>query len=238
MLPYLWNRVLNSVPEPGNRIAARGACMLLFIPAILMPILLISCLAMSEPRIGPESPGFYLSAPELLKLSRALGSPDASDGTWERIITVGYQAPGLEPNGLTAYEENPLFIYAFGHLSESHGEHPELRPGGREPASRLTRRLIFLKPSTFVVDDEVDAASSPGLTQWLLSSRSKPAVSAQLSTIVEDEGELVCETLLPQKTATGVKQQLNGAESAGRYFLLVRPERPCVRFVHVLHARG
>src|SRR5439155_734564 len=82
-------------------------------------------LSMSEPRIGPESPGFYLSAPELLKLSRALGSPDASDGTWERIITVGYQAPGLEPNGLTAYEENPLFIYAFGHPSELHGKLPE-----------------------------------------------------------------------------------------------------------------
>ncbi len=113
---------------------SRLHCMLLFIPAILTPILLSSCLAISEPRIGPESPGFYLSAPELLKLSRALGSPDASDGTWERIITVGYQAPGLEPNGLTAYEENPLFIYAFGHPSELHGKLPERRPSGREPA--------------------------------------------------------------------------------------------------------
>src|SRR2546428_8200690 len=74
-------------------------CMLLFIPPILMSILLSSCLAMSQPRMGAGSPGFYLSAPELLELSRALGSPDASDGTWERIITVGYQAPGLEPNG-------------------------------------------------------------------------------------------------------------------------------------------
>ena len=237
MLPYLWNRVLNSVPEPGNRIAARGACILLFIPAILMPILLSSCLAMSEPRIGPESPGFYLSAPELLKLSRALGSPDASDGTWERIITVGYQAPGLEPNGLTAYEENPLFIYAFGHPSELHGKLPERRPSGREPAPRSTRRLIFLKPSTFVVDDEVDAR---GLTQWLLSSRSKPAPSAQVFTIAEDEGELVCKTLLPQKSAIQVKQQRNGAESTGRYVVLVQPERPSgrVRFVHVLDARS
>src|SRR6266508_4046229 len=208
------------------------------IRAILTPILLSSSLAVSQPRMGPESPGSYLSAPELLKLSEALGSTDASDGAWERIIKAGYQLPGLEPNGLTAYEENPLFIYAFGQLSEAHGELPERRTSGREPAPRLTRRLIFLKPSTFVVDDEVDAATSAGFTQWLLSSRSKPTLSAQLSTIVEDEGELVCETLLPQKTSTRIKQQRNGAESAGGYFLLVRPERPSVRFVHVLHARG
>src|SRR5438876_10995017 len=116
--------------------------MLRFIPAILTPILLGSCLAMGQPRVGPESPGFNLSATELLKLSRALGSPDASDGTWERISTVGYQAAGLEPNGLTAYEENALCIYALEHRAELHGKLPERRPSGREPAPRSTRRLI------------------------------------------------------------------------------------------------
>src|SRR5256885_4600254 len=35
-------------------------------------------------------------------------------------------------------------------------------------------------------------------------------------TIAEDEGELVCKTLLPQKSAIQVEQQRNGAESTGR----------------------
>ena len=148
------------------------------IPAILTPIVLSSCPGMSQPRTVAESPGFYLSAPELLKLSGALGSTDASDRTRERIVKAGYPVRGLEQNGLMAYEENPLFIYALGRLSESHVGLPVRRPTGREPASRLTRRLIFLKPSTFVVDDEIDAASSAGLTQWFLSSRSKPALAA------------------------------------------------------------
>jgi SAM-dependent methyltransferase len=200
--------------------------MLGLVPAILTQILLSSFLP--APRVDAQAPGFYLSAVELLKLARTLGSSGPTDDAWEAIIKVGYQGRGLEPNDLTAYEENRLFIYSFGPVSGLQ----------RRPASRLTRRIIFLKPSTFIIDDEVEPASAPGLTEWLLSSRSRPSISARLSTLVEDEGELACETLFPQEVTRRVRQQPGAAESAGRYLLLVRPESASARFVHVLHARG
>ena len=163
--------------------------------------------------------GHHLRVPDLLKFATAFGAADASNETVENL-RQSFFGPQQNLNDLTAFEENQYFVYAMIKPSEA------VVPG----SPRLTRRLIFLKPSTFVVDDEIDSSSSSGGTGWSLDSPTPPRISGRVATVSNDGTELVSETLLPEMAVIRVKRQSG-------YALQVNAKQPSktVRFLHVLH---
>ena len=169
---------------------------------------------------------FDLGSTEVLKFVTSSGQVEASDETVERLLQPGLGG-SPSPKRLIAFEENKFFVYASLNLSAA--ESP------RKPDSpRLTRRLIHLKPSTLVVEDEVEAGSPESSAEWLLHSRMQPSISGRFASLVEDDYELTCETLIPETAARQVKRQ----QGVGHVLQLV-PKEPSrrIRFLHVLHAR-
>ena len=205
-----------------------------------LPILLSSCLLMAQPRVSPPSPVFYLSGPEIVKFAASFGSAAASNETLEQMSRLCNKTPTFKPSDLMAFEENRSFVYAVGSVSEADRNFADSRPDlRREPAFRRVRRLIFLKPSTFVVDDQLEAASSTSGAQWLLFSRTKPAVSGQFARAFDEDSELLCETLLPQRPIRQIRQQPRGVEQAQGYVLRLESKEAsrAVRFLSVLQVR-
>jgi SAM-dependent methyltransferase len=92
--------------------------------------------------------------------------------------------------------------------------------------------LIFLKPSTFVVDDEIESDSPSGSIEWSLDSSMSPSISGRVATVSSDGTELTSETLLPDRAVLQVKRESG-------YSLQVNARQPSktVRFLHVLHVR-
>jgi len=182
---------------------------------------------------GPKSPRLYLSATDVLKFAASFGSLEASNDTLRNVLKLGFSTHKLMPANLSAFEENRSFVYVLADLQEIEPARP-----GRTSLS-LTRRLIFLKPSTFVVDDEVEAGSSADNADWSLYSRAQPAISGRFASTVEDDRELACETLLPEKTTKQVKRQQGSDKLSVGYVLQVVPKQPSgrTRFLHVLHIR-
>jgi len=178
-------------------------------------------------------PQFDLSATEVLKFATSFGLVEASNDTLEKTLQLGLSAPKLTPNNLIAFEENRSFVYALLDLSEA-------EPAHRQPATpRLTRRLLFLKPSTFVLDDEIEAGSSAANTEWLLHARMQPSIRSRFASLVEEDHELTCETLLPESAARQVKRQQGESKLSAGLVLRVVPKQPSrrIRFLHVLHIR-
>ncbi len=156
--------------------------------------------------------GHHLSVSDLLKFATAFGLGEASNETVESV-RQSFLGPKQNLNDLTAFEENRNFVYALV-----------------KPSPRLTRRLIFLKPSTFVVDDQIESGSSSGGAEWSLHSPTHPRIAGRVASVSNDGIELVSETLLPEMAVIRVERQPG-------YSLQVNAKQPSktVRFLHVLH---
>jgi hypothetical protein len=177
---------------------------------------------------------FDLRSTEVVKFARSFGLVEASNDTVEKVLQLGL--PGLEfaSKSLFAFEENRSFVYALLSLSDA------TEPARRQPDSpRGSRRLIFLKPSIFVLDDEIEAGSSPVSAEWLFHSRTQPSIQGRLASLVEEDHELSCETLLPESATWQVKHQQGGDKLSAGYVLQVVSKKPSarIRFLHVLHIR-
>jgi len=143
--------------------------------------------------------------------------------------------PGLElpSKSLVAFEENSSFIYASLDLSDA-------EPARRPPVTSFrTRHLIFLKPSTFVLDDQIEASSPAASAEWLLHSASQPSMRGRFASFVEDNYELTCETLWPERATGQVTRQQSEHKLSEGYVLRVVPKEPLrgIRFLHVLRLR-
>ena len=85
---------------------------------------------------------------------------------------------------MVAYEENDHFICATGEA-----------PLGGQGKAVLVRRLVFLRPSLFIIDDFVRRPSSDQTLRWQLRCRGTPTVAGRQYRVADGEQELVCETL-------------------------------------------
>lgn len=186
-----------------------------------------SGLLMADARRGPMS-GFHLGVLEVLKFATAFGLVEASNDTVEKVLPLSFPASELTLKNLIAFEENRYFVYALIRLSGAAGH----------DSPQLTRRLILLKPSILVLDDEIQPGTSAGNPMWSLHSRAQPTVTGRVASLSEGEHELACETLVPETAVRQIKRQPN-ADKLGGYVLQVNPRRPsnAIRFLHVLHVR-
>jgi SAM-dependent methyltransferase len=119
---------------------------------------------------------------------------------------------------LAAFEENARFAYAMGDLAAS-GD----RPTG-------VRRLIFVKPATFVVDDQL-AGELPG--RWLLAAATAPVIDGRVATLGEGDGRIVCRALLPAGAAVRGAGQARGDTARNRQAVEVTGGARFVVMIHV-----
>jgi methyl halide transferase len=178
----------------------------------------------------------FVRAGELLELADSSGTSAGPVDMYQRIGNVAFDASLFDRQDLVAFEENRLFVYAVGDASKLRDGPKGVR--GADDKSRLIRRFIFLKPSTFVIDDEVQTLGSKRPACWSLYSHSKPEIAGPLTRFPEGEEELLCETLLPTNAAReGVRRPDRGW--AEEHILNVTSQAGSggARFLHVLHTR-
>jgi len=161
----------------------------------------------------------------------ALSPNGGSASMYQRIGELAVSGSLSERQELVAFEENQLFIYAVSDTSSS--QSPPRSP------SRLIRRLIFLKPSILVLDDEFPNPGSKKRARWLLYSQSKPAIVGSVARLREEQEELLCETLLPKNaTRESVELAKPGGEREEHSLNVAGQPNPAgIRFLHVLQAR-
>jgi len=110
---------------------------------------------------------------------------------------------------IVAFEEHNWFVYV----------------AGGDPAVML-RRVILLKPSTIVIDDQVRLPDSSQPVRWLLESPGEAKIAGHTIRIAEPKGKLSCQTLLPEKAAIKSIGQTVEIASQGN--------SPQVRFLNVI----
>ncbi|MDP6542652.1 MAG: class I SAM-dependent methyltransferase [Phycisphaerae bacterium] len=116
-------------------------------------------------------------------------------------------AAKLGMDKITAYEEHPHFVYIGGKIAS--GE----------------RRVVFCKPSTFVIDDH----ARPGDT-WRLVSADAPKVTEGRFTVTSGKAVLAGQSLLQ---GTGVKAGRAGSKHAVE--VIHTATRVTGRFLHLIH---
>jgi SAM-dependent methyltransferase len=114
--------------------------------------ILASVLSAGVPGQAPlaaEGPTLCLRAPDLLALAERCGSAAAVEESLGLVREFGFPGPKEGHREILAFEENKFFLYAVGEASA----------GGEQEAPVMLRRFLLLKPSTFVVEDQL---ASPG----------------------------------------------------------------------------
>jgi SAM-dependent methyltransferase len=211
----------------------------------VMILTMLGCAWLSIAQEGQEQISEQCSRPflrisEIVTLAEFAGSKGERSDLYPRIgtlIHVNWRSNGQGLHDLLAFEENRVFAYGLGDPAEAaDNSQPSHRS---EPNSGWLRRFIFLKPSTFVVDDEIQTPSSKKSFRWSLYSHSKPEIGGSLARFTEGEVELLCETLLPKNAIQQIARRPSGRQQADAYLLnVLLPGSPAGnRFLHVLHAR-
>ena len=172
----------------------------------------ILVLGLAAPGFGDPAPGAGLRAADVLALATRFAEfsdslPDAS------LLGV---------DEVVAFEEHKVFACVVGCAPKG--------PGAGGGAPPLVRRVIFLKPSTFVVDSQMPAGA-----RWVLRSHGRPEIDGRRVRIDEGDATLLCETLLPQGAAPKA-----APDEAGGHVVEVTPQESSgvARFLHVIYTGG
>ena len=165
---------------------------------VILIVLAASCAADGWPGGQGDSPRPCLRAGRISDLAQSLASlPDTGD-LYAATIDLAF-ANSAGTNGLTAFEENRSFVYALG-----------------PAASYLNRRLIILKPSVFIVDDQT-LSGPEGPAATCLYSLASPELAGGRATIVEGKTRLFWETPAPQRVTYRATHQLAGQPEPRNY---------------------
>jgi SAM-dependent methyltransferase len=140
---------------------------------------------------------------------------------------------------ILAFEVNKHFSYVAGDASNAYGRFHDGRRTRKAPI--FLRRLVFLKPDTFVIDDLVRVAEPGDEVRWLLHSHNEPVISDTEILIEDGQAQLACRTVLPERAKIFSTRDSGGRKSRQHYRIEISPDGDDVRevrFVHVLHARS
>jgi SAM-dependent methyltransferase len=191
-------------------------------------------LARGETANPGEGFGPCLQTAQILDLAKYLASTSGALDSYARVAKAVFDQWQGGAIHMTAFEENPFFIYAVAEM-----QLPErLTPPGR-PAEKIyhwVRRLIILNASTFLVDDEFLTPVAPGMNGGCLSSARAPQVSGGGAHVVEAGGEISPHILFPGNAAYQVRPV--GQEAAREGYLLetsIENPSPGARLLQVLH---
>lgn len=172
-------------------------------------VVTVALLALSAPAARAAEPATAgLKTADLLELARRFAKfndklPEPARLGLERII---------------AFEEHRHFVCATG----------EMRSAGGKPVG--VRRIIFVKPATFVVDDRF-AAGRPG--RWLLESPTAAKIDGRVATIGKGDARIVCRVLLPAAAGVRSISQVRGFSRPGRQLVEVTAAGRLVTLLHV-----
>jgi len=130
----------------------------------------------------------------------------------------------LNVDEILAYEENRLFVSVAGRTES------------------LTRRILFLKPSTFVVDDTVAGATDEPV-RWFLQAERMPEGDGRQLRLAHGYRALAWNILLPKdvvaKAAKKPRQSHTESQPPQRTLELIPTvNNGPVRFLHVFHLSG
>jgi methyl halide transferase len=124
---------------------------------------------------------------QLLEIAKSTASYTGHSDSYDGAASLAF---GAAPHGaapFTAFEENRYFVYALGTVSAG-----------------LTRRLVILKPSIFVIEDQ---APRPSQELTCLYSESSPSISAGGVRVMEAGGEISWESPRPQQVSYSTTRQ-------------------------------
>jgi SAM-dependent methyltransferase len=182
--------------------------------------------------INPSNPGLHAS--EILKFEESLASANQSEDTYYPFVRIAFGNTSAE---VLAFEENQTFIYLMGVLPSAGGAQDSPVPH-RNPT--LFRRLIFLKPSILIVDDEIINSGSRAPVEWRLYGSKISAIGDHRIRIIERDGELSCKTLFPQDVSCRLRAESPSKPDSERCLLetISHGRSSQFRFLHVLSEAG
>jgi methyl halide transferase len=175
-----------------------------------------------------------LHASEILDFQKSFRSTNYPGDAYVALGRLVFAGSAHE---VLAFEQNRSFDYVLGTISASRDS--QNQPPTGHPA-KLVRRMIFLRPWTFIVDDQI-LDTRPGSYRALcLYSERQPQTAGHRIRVREGGGELSCETLLPMRVNYRVERQPESALESERYRLetVSQNDSSGSRFLWVFHTGG
>jgi SAM-dependent methyltransferase len=197
----------------------------------------LGVLILGQPRQAGQPIAPTLSVEKILAFAKATASIQEIQDMPDRVQQFAFEESHLSRKNLVAFEEQRLFVYAVNESPshrEGHGSSP------MKATARFVRRIIFLKPSIFVVDDEISGPQSSSSVAWMLYSRNPPEISGHRSRFADKDGVLFCETLLPEKSSLKAMGIFGSAPGTDRTGLRIDAGavRGRTRFLNVIFVNG
>jgi methyl halide transferase len=189
--------------------------------ALLAILIGLAGVAPAGSRSEAKSPRPCLRAAEIVKLAQSIASASGADDSYSAAIKLllGTAPQGVQ--GVTAFEESRFFVYALGAASP-----------------HLIRRLLILKPSTFVVDDQVLSGPQSDAGSCLYSER-RPEVTGRRARVAAGDCQVFWETLAPRQSTCLTERQPADEPGLEKYLLqsLTQGGPSATRSLHVLYVR-
>jgi len=143
---------------------------------------------------------------------------------------------------LLAYADRGRFVYVAGDATRAYWP---------EKLERFTRQIVFLRPDTFIIFDQVKATRPELKKTWLLQAMQVPTRDGENLVITHGKGRLFVQTLLPEEPQVRLVHGDDLYRYGGRAYppqrdtgpapqcrIEVSPSRPSAAdcFLHVLTA--
>lgn len=169
-----------------------------------------------------------LHASDSLPIAKSIGSGDPYDSMAKLVLDQNEENDAR----LTAYEENRFFIYAVGGTSGAGANSPGSLASTSMP--RVMRRVIILKPSAFIVEDEVMSTDPQTHVEWSFDSTEAPRRDGEIK---QGGWMLACETIFPREAIPCPTSFSGEGRKVGRSEISSPDKSGRTRFLHLLEAR-
>ncbi|MGQ9731567.1 MAG: heparinase II/III domain-containing protein [Candidatus Zipacnadales bacterium] len=144
---------------------------------------------------------------------------------------------------IIAYQATDDYVFVAGDATRSYS---------LAKLKEFTRAFLYIRPDLFIIFDRVESTDHNFKKRWLLHSAAEPRIAASTTEIVNGNGRLVMQTLLPASVdiakigGPGHEFEVDGTnyppkkaydpDEAGRWRVEVSPTEPNTRdyFLHVL----
>jgi hypothetical protein len=96
----------------------------------------------------------------------------------------------FERGDIVAYQNTPAYLYVAGDCTAAYAP---------SKLSSWVRQIVYLRPGTFVIFDRVISTKPEFEKTWLLHCHNEPSMQNQTASITNGKGQLMVQTLLPEK---------------------------------------